>query len=245
MLCLWVVYSWECGTNSEFDSKLHFTSPRGRQLLERGDTLEPIRISVFYTEFDLGSSEQNTIFKEEVMPAALGLYERTLNVYPLTEPVIVFQDECGDVQIPSEHQTEGVVTDLITYIISESKEAENYVAAAGACYLEFEGRNNVLAGRVIVNSPIFVTLSFEQQITTMAHELAHILGFTSDLFEYFHKDDNTVYSLSELYLVTIVRGIEKRLLRTPTVLEKAREAFDCNTLEGVELESDGGILSSH
>ena len=60
------------------------------------------------------------------------------------------------------------------------------------------------------------------------HELGHILAFAPENF----KEENLIYKL--------INGRNRTLLSSPKVVETARRHFNCPTLEGVELENDGG-----
>ncbi len=65
------------------------------------------------------------------------------------------------------------------------------------------------------------------------HEIFHILGFTSELLE-----KHVTYKE--------INGLKRTLLNSPKVLEKAKLHFNCNNVEGIELENYGGLaIGSH
>jgi leishmanolysin len=76
------------------------------------------------------------------------------------------------------------------------------------------------------------------------HEMTHALGFSMGRFDtFFDEETNLTVPVEEV--LSTVNNISKII--TPTVLEKAREHFDCETLDGAELENQGssGTAGSH
>ena len=65
----------------------------------------------------------------------------------------------------------------------------------------------------------------------LVHEFTHILGFSKHFFEtYYHNIEQKPDKF----------GINRLYLNSPILLEKAKKYFNCETLEGVELENQGG-----
>ena len=63
------------------------------------------------------------------------------------------------------------------------------------------------------------------------------IGFSGDGFDNFHNDDDNRTMRTDVYeTVSNVRGRERVFITLPTVIEKAREFFDCDDMLGVELE---------
>ena len=70
------------------------------------------------------------------------------------------------------------------------------------------------------------------------HELTHALGFLGTMFPYFQKGLERTIKKKE------IRGKERSLIITPKVVEHAKKYFNCSSIEGVELEDQGGTGSS-
>ena len=67
--------------------------------------------------------------------------------------------------------------------------------------------------------------------SVLVHEFTHILGFSKKFFEdYYHN----------IYTKTDENGLMRYYLNSRKVLEVAKNYFNCQTLEGVELENQGG-----
>lgn len=79
------------------------------------------------------------------------------------------------------------------------------------------------------------------------HELTHALGFTRKLFTSFqNKSSNEAVGLN-IFLNTTIRGASRVLFTGEIVKARARSAFACEGLQGLELENQGGngIALSH
>ena len=142
-------------------------------------------------------------------------------------------------QVPEEHRTVGVEADLVIYLTSSNLTNLSYVAKSGACERQVDGLNNVVAGTVVINAAKFNEGGFAAQLNVLTHEITHILGFSTSSFNYWKNSAGLPYQPNEVKRTVNVRGVNKTVLVTPTILAKAREAFDCETIEGIELEESG------
>nr|XP_032818412.1 leishmanolysin-like peptidase isoform X1 [Petromyzon marinus] len=145
---------------------------------------------------------------------------------------------------------------------------EGVVAYAAYCQLEAQ-LDRPIAGYANL-CPDKVSLDAGEQpdmLSTVKHEVIHALGFSAGLFAFYRDDDGQpltprygnglppfndttgLYQWSERVARRVsrrwaVRGGELShlvtLLVTPRVVEEAREHFGCLSLEGLELENQGG-----
>jgi len=61
---------------------------------------------------------------------------------------------CGpEINVPNDHRTVGVDADMIIYVTVDNVSPANYVSYSGACEIQGNGLNNVLAGRIVLNRP--------------------------------------------------------------------------------------------
>ena len=70
------------------------------------------------------------------------------------------------------------------------------------------------------------------------HELTHALGFLYSMFQYY---PNGFYGT---VIQKYIRGALRQMIATPKVLEIAKTYYNCSSIEGVELEDQGGQGSS-
>jgi hypothetical protein len=66
------------------------------------------------------------------------------------------------------------------------------------------------------------------------HELTHVLGFLESMFHYFPQ------GIDNILTYKMIRGANRALIKTPKVVERAKKYFNCESLEGLELEDQGG-----
>jgi leishmanolysin-like peptidase len=99
---------------------------------------------------------------------------------------------------------------------------------------------------------------FRYQLNAVIHEMFHALGFSSSLFSMWRNSDGELYDSGtprthsrtcfthtdavgcSAFTVTQTFNERNRTvtkLITPTALSKARQFFNCSTLNGVELEN--------
>jgi len=82
--------------------------------------------------------------------------------------------------------------------------------------------------------------AFEENVDTALHELTHVLAFSPNLYDHFVDASGNTIGSSNVYSSAVKRGQQTTLIKTPKVLEVSKEHFGCNTIEGMELENQGG-----
>ncbi|KAF5222052.1 hypothetical protein ECC02_004805 [Trypanosoma cruzi] len=180
-------------------------------------------------EDDVLTEERRSIILGQTLPAAIQLHAERLSVRPVTGPIVIPQTGlgmCDNFTIPHKHHTVGVAgADMILY--ANAFPTSGLTAWAGPCFRMDDGRPFAAA----VNfDPSQITLTHED-VRVAAHELGHALGFYVDDFLMFNM-------ISE---VPNVRGMLRvSVISTPKAKAMARQYHNCSTLEGIELEDEGG-----
>ncbi|RNC37795.1 GP63 group II protein, partial [Trypanosoma cruzi] len=181
---------------------------------------------------DVLTEEKRNIVLRQILPAAIQLHAERLSVRPVTGPVVIPQTGlglCGNFTIPRRHHTVGVAgADMILYV--KIFPTSGPAAWAAPCFLLDDGR------------PVAAAVNFDPKrvaatnvyVRVAAHELGHALGFDVDYFMMLHM-------ISE---APNVRGMSKvSVISTPKAKAVARQYHNCPTLEGIELEDEGGSES--
>ena len=96
-----------------------------------------------------------------------------------------------------------------------------------------KGNGQPYVGLVKINRKIDYSLpnSKEYFQAILVHEFTHILGFSKNFFEKYY---NNIVTREDSH------GIMRSYLNSPKLLEVARKYYNCPTLQGVELENQGG-----
>ncbi|PWV19355.1 putative surface protease GP63 [Trypanosoma cruzi] len=180
-------------------------------------------------EDDVLTEERRSIVLRQILPAAIQLHAERLSVRPVTRPVLIPRTGlgiCDNFTIPHKHHTVGVAgADMILY--ANAFPTSDPAAWAASCVWLDDGRPFAAA----VNFDPRQILVPNEDVRVAAHELGHALGFYVDYFVMLHM-------ISE---VPNVRGMLRvSVISTPKTKAMARQYHNCSTLEGIELEDEGG-----
>ncbi|ORC81753.1 putative surface protease GP63, putative,metallopeptidase [Trypanosoma theileri] len=183
------------------------------------------------TEVDVLTPEKKNILVNEILPEAIKLHEERLFVKPLNGPIVVpqFSESNGlcSQLIPEEHKhkTTGVPeADMVLFVAAEPTTEGAFAWAATCATLGLDGRPVV---GIINYGPRYIVAT-PQRVRVAAHEIAHALGFNSQLME--RKGMvGEVNSLSGRPFVALVTSDNTR--------REAMEHYKCDTAEGMELRS--------
>ncbi|KPI82739.1 GP63 leishmanolysin, partial [Leptomonas seymouri] len=188
---------------------------------------------------DVLTDEKRETLTQYLLPQALRMHTERLRVQQVqgTWKVTDLHGVCANFQVPIEHTTVGVRdVDFIVYVASVPAQRD-VVAWATTCQVHLDNRPAV----GVINIPAANLLSHydHYMIHTVAHEVAHALGFSGRFF-------------SSTGISSTVTGIRGKTAAVPvvnstTVVAKAREHFGCPTAAYMELEDAGGdgTMGSH
>ena len=124
--------------------------------------------------------------------------------------------------------------DLIIFGKFEDLADTTLATANSMAYQESEVNNGQpYIGVVRINKNIDFSKSNTKEFfqTVLVHEFTHILGFSKYFFETYYKNMHSKVDND---------GLTRLYLKSPKLLEVARKYFNCPSLEGVELENQGG-----
>ncbi|GAQ85119.1 hypothetical protein KFL_002200055 [Klebsormidium nitens] len=146
-------------------------------------------------------------------------------------------------------------TDFILYVTAKNTSVcqTGTIAYASFCTQDDATDRPTSGSANFCPDQIHPLLNWAFQLDTAVHELTHALGFSAALFKYY-RDANNVPLVprdadgsipQQADLSAVVRTFEERgttatKLVTPKVTQAACDQFGCATLNGAELENDGG-----
>jgi hypothetical protein len=142
-----------------------------------------------------------------------------------------------------------------------------YLASASYCSTDQYDRPTAALLHLCIDDSFFLEQSLERDISTAMHELGHALGFNTQSMAHFRRPDGTPITprdddgdvvdsevectgpshfrrtqvlplpSEEILQFRTVRGVRVAEVVTPSVRQVVRNHFDCQSLDGAELES--------
>lgn len=200
----------------------------------------PLKFSIDYQglEIYVKVSDEYKQKINEAFTATTKAFSGLLSVEGVGTTLIFSEiDYCNPyLELKEEYKT-GINADIVIFPIVRSQEdlGEGVIASARACYVQ-NGVNRTIAGTVYLGAEYDSTkINADKYFQTILfHELTHVLGFSNSLFHYFSPSSQPITKR------TTVNGVTRTIVTSPKVVKVAREYYGCDTLEGVELESQGG-----
>ena len=203
-----------------------------RKLNEKKIRKRKIRIFIDDTYIKSQNNGRYTVVINS-LKQSVNYWSKLLKVERLTYKIT--SDMMTDCEIPT-YNTElinGYNTDLVIFPYFGSLEG-NYFAASRYCSIDYN-TGRPIGGTILINQNIDSTRRNADLFLTQLfmHELGHIFIF-----------DTTLYKKEYLIKRTIL-GRERLLISSPKVVAAGRRHYNCPSLEGIELEDNGGELSVH
>ncbi|KAF5217318.1 hypothetical protein ECC02_009835 [Trypanosoma cruzi] len=178
------------------------------------------------------TEEKKQLYTGKILPGAVKLHAERLLVKPASGNLNVptMGSPCNQFTISTEHRRNGVLNvDFIIYAAARPSGTKSGAVWAVTCSTWGDFRPSIGAMNF---DPKYMT-DTAWSVRVAAHELAHALGFSKESI-----GENGI-KISE----HIVRGMHRRMVAGKHVQEKAKAHFGCNSLEGMELEDEDGVLS--
>ena len=249
-----IITSLPCGFSSFFQGKnrtiktineTHTTPTKENNLRQTSskDYYHPIQFVIDYSNFVAYSNTTSQEYQEHMKQAitkTTELFSELLLLPPNRYQALRIQLRECDETLPNNGTiitTADIV--LIPVILPQSKLGENVLAAAGACLITTDATKRPIAGMLLLGEGYDFSNDNADEYLHMLllHEITHVLVFDNSLFPYY-------YTNKQVYKEVNLRGEKKNIIVTPKVKEQARRHFGCDSLEGVEIESQGGAGSA-
>lgn len=204
---------------------------------------EPIRIYIDYSNLDSQNIDTNLVSNlKQTMEQSIQMFHALLKVRQLTSKLVV-NGLCNGKVLSQEVRETGVEADVIMAVMYESDSTSNTTEAYSTTC-----RSDVLTKRPLVGTMTFTSLTnftkpqaLEYYIQLTLHEMTHILVFyTVNYARFINPDNMEVLGLDKVIQTSFINGMQRNLIVTPKVVQAARKHYNCSTLQGVELENQGG-----
>jgi hypothetical protein len=212
-------------------------------------TYESIRIILDFSTMSSGASATKTYIQTQVLPPVQNLLTSALKVQRLTAPLTAggATTMCsGAVTTPAIYNSGGVAADLVIFVVDTTDSTSGYVAQAGACSLSSANYRPVfglLRYNLYYISSSTNDATIESHIYTTLHEITHVLGFSSGLYNYYINPTTNAFLTGHVTSKT-VNGASVTVLNLAPLTTRIRSHFGCSTIEGAYLENEGGSGSA-
>lgn len=237
LLLLNPIISFRCGANQIKDIKINKVSqPQNKRKLATFYT--PIKIKMDYSYLDSQkNSDATTISRlKKVLNNTIGYFEKLLSVYHsdfFYQPEH-FKTYCKIPVFGEDYRTWGLVYDIVIIPYFSDTIGKTIQAAATACVAISETMQPKV-GVIMINPNLDFSHTNTERFLEMLflHEMSHVLIFhqafflSLDLMTEEKVNDEIIY-----------------YIKSPTVLQKAKLHFGCNSITGIPLENYGGIGSA-
>ena len=186
--------------------------------------------------------------KEKIMPKAVQVFQNLLKVKRLSGNLKLNTTRCDVYHIPEKYSFdgEGVPADVVVFVMIDDSGffIENHVEAAAVHCLQHYSTKRPVAGFIQFKPELQVSNStaLDYMVWLAVHEMTHILGFNDGLYEdWVDENFNPVGVFNVIGKGRLSNGKQFSYIKSPKVLQKAREHFKCDSLDGVPLEYNGGM----
>lgn len=211
-------------------------------------TYPNLRIYAHYDTLTIGSDDFQSYIKNELVPSVINMLQDLLQVkYPVSGNLVLpsyYPSVCG-IPTPTIFKTTGVAADL-ALLISAFNDSSTTIAWGQPCVLQ-STVNRPIIGQISFNiaqveNPNGDPLIHEDNVQTTLHEITHVLGFSSSLYQYFldsNGNRRTGHILTRSY-----NGKSYTVLNVDPLTSMLQDHFGCSTLEGAVMENNGGSGST-
>lgn len=187
-----------------------------------------------------------------LMLRAVTWLQSALNVKRVSGNMVLTGTTCGNspgVGIPESHRTTGVASaDFVVYVtaVPMASNTSSTVAWAMSCRRDQDtrpvvGHINFVPSR-LTNAIMRNAVQQDEDVATAIHELCHALGFAAPYFAlrgYVDLNGMLIAGGTRSQTDSLL-GKTTNKMTTPRVLREAQSHFACTTLDGVEIEDQGG-----
>ena len=231
------IFAFKCGANDIKDITINKVSqPDYTRRLNNFYT--PIKIKMDYSYLDSQKDSDKTTVErlKKVLNTTVAYFEKLLSVY---HSDFYYQPEhfktyCKIPVFDENYNALGLEYDMVIIPHFSDTIGSQIQAAATACVAISETMQPKL-GVIMINPNLDFSYTNSEYFLEMLflHEMSHVLIFHQAFFISLNLMDHDVINDEDIYYI-----------KSPTVLEKAKLHFGCNSVKGIQLENYGGAGSA-
>jgi hypothetical protein len=185
--------------------------------LNRSGDKTPIRI-----HFELGSLEFephiHEYFVDTMMSSAKNYLSKALQVNAVEDRIYLGVSECAGMKVPEYYSFFGIEDADVIVFVTGGKQSVDEGSWGAPCVRENGNRDNMIAGRIWLNSEQIEQNTDEDNISMLIHQTIHVLGFHSKAFEFWKNEGGDDYTAPQPVAKAMIRGKSVYKLTTPNVV---------------------------
>ena len=237
LLFLTPIFTFKCGANDIKDIKINKVSqPTNKRRLTTFYTPIKIKLDYSYLDSQQNSDETRITKIKKVLDNTLTYFEKLLSVLhtDFSYQPTHFKNYCKIPVFGSDYNSWGYDNDLVIIPYFSDTLQSSVLAAATACVAISETMEPKM-GVIMINPNLDFSYTNSERFLTMLflHEISHVLIFHQAFFFSLNMISEQQKNGETIYYI-----------KTPTVLEKAKLHYNCNSISGIPLENYGGAGSA-
>ena len=233
-----------CGSHMFANDTMMFLNTDGQSTVKTNLKFpSPIRIKMDYSTIDYnGNYSDDYVAKvKEALEEVISAFSKMLQITHPVNVLIKFDEtqfrQCASYLRFNPEYKIGITNidiSIIPFIANSTILPENALAAAKSCFHETIYYRPVV-GIVLINSQVdFFQINSKSHLKRLLfHELTHIFTFSQAYFF-------NLYSFAKHLKVKTINGLQRIFFAGPRVLEAAKKHFACDSIDGIQLEHQGG-----
>ena len=206
--------------------------------ITRDATYEPLRI-----HFELGAVDLephlHEYLVETMVKSTKDYLGNALKTLPVLDTLYLKTKECAGMTVPDSYNFYGFSGADVVIFVTTSAQSVSEGSWGAPCVRENGILDQIVAGRIWLNSNIIESNSDEDNISMMIHQTLHVLGFHSKAYGLWRDPASGQPYETPAVKPAMVRGKSTYMITTPKALAQAKLEFGCEELEGIELEYSG------
>ena len=232
------IYTFNCGANQIKDIKINKVSqPVNKRKLKIPKIYTPIQIKMDYTYLDSQKNSAELTSKvKQILDKTIVYFSKLLSIKHTDFSYLPqhFKAFCKIPVFDSSYQSYGYYYDLVIIPYFSDTIGTSVQAAATACVAISQTMQPKM-GVIMINPNLDFSHYNSERFLEMLflHEMSHVLIFHQAFFLSLDMMKQEIVNEEVVYYI-----------KTPTVLEKAKLHFGCNSITGIPLENYGGAGSA-
>ena len=222
--------------------------PKTNERVMQTSTQRPFKLVIDYGDNpdSNGNHEheaEQRYYQDIVFPGVADYYSRVMkkqNPSSFGDNIPPFSSTwCNWVTVPNKQRTQSTNADML--VLLELKTQVPYAGAAAGCLLDTNGDYRPYVCHITINLDYvsFNPLNRIKDHYLLLHEIGHCLGFSSDDYQFYPNNQNNEM-ISNKTVNMNGTSYDAYYFTSPTLLQTIRDHANDQSIDGVQIETQGG-----